>query len=134
MSGLAWLVSAGPPTFTWFGPPPTEPHVPFGGPALAVYDSLRVFCFAVGTVAICFAVVLVFRRNGAVGQRIRLVSESGLIIYVIITEAYRLGDFANLRLILGVLITAGAAWGNYLGIRYENPPPLVWRTHESGHS
>jgi hypothetical protein len=118
------------PTFTWFGPPPTGPGAPFGNPSLIVFDSLRVLVGAVGVVGITFAWALIRRPNGAIGQRIRLFAETGMIFYAMITEAWRIGDYANLRLMLAVVVTVAAAWGNYLGVRYENPPPprvVGWR-------
>jgi hypothetical protein len=124
MHWLAEVLSdlAGPPTFTWFGPPPTGPNTPFGDPILDVFDSLRLLCFIASAVAVVFAVVLIARERGAVGQRTRLVASTLLVIGAAMTEAYRFGDYANLRLVVAVIASMALAWGNYLGIRYECPP------------
>jgi hypothetical protein len=124
LASVIYDIAGQPPTFTWFGPPPTGPGVPFGNPSLCVFDSLRVLCFVAGAAGIVFAYMLIRRPNGAIGQRIRLLSEIGLIVYAMITEFWRFGDYANLRLVLAVVVTVAAAGGNYLGLRYENPPPL----------
>jgi hypothetical protein len=123
IAALVYDLAGSPPTFTWFGPPPEGPGAPFGNPSLVVFDSLRCVCFVAGIAGIVLAWRMVRRPNGAIGQRIRLLAETGLIIYAMITEAWRFGDYANLRLVLAVLVTVGAAWGNWLGVRYEAPPP-----------
>ena len=121
------------PHFTWFNAPPTGPGVPFGNPALVAYDSLRVLCFVAGAVGVVFAAGMSRRRGGVIGQRIRLICQVGLILYVLLTEMYRFGDYANLRLVLAVFVTVGSAWGNYLGWRYEAPPePHLHRKENDG--
>jgi hypothetical protein len=110
------------PTFTWFGQPPVGPHVPFGNPALIVFDSLRVLCFVAAAAAIILGLTLLYRPHGAIGQQVRLFSSTGLVVGAAMTEAYRFGDYANLRLIVAVICLLGQAWGNYLGVRYEKPP------------
>jgi hypothetical protein len=125
---------AGPPTFTWFGDPPQGPGVPFGNAALVVFDSMRLICLAFVAISVVFAIMLVARSDGAVGQRIRFASQAGLAILVASIEVEHFGDYANLRLIAVLLITLGAAWGNYLGIRYEALAQPDWHTPESGQS
>jgi hypothetical protein len=133
MRGLASAI-AGPPTFTWFGGPPQGPSIPFGNVTLAVFDSMRLICLALVAVSVALAVVLIVRRCGAVGQRIRLVSQAGLAVLVASIEVEHFGDYANLRLVAVLLVTLGAAWGNYLGVRYEAPAQPDWRMPESGRS
>jgi hypothetical protein len=133
MRGLASPI-AGPPTFTWFGGPPQGPGVPFGNATLAVFDSMRLLCIALVAISVIFAVVLITRRCGAVGQRIRLASQAGLAALVASIEVEHFGDYANLRLVAVLLVTLGAAWGNYLGVRYEALAQPDWHTPESGHS
>jgi hypothetical protein len=133
MRGLASPV-AGPPTFTWFGGPPQGPGVPFGNATLVVFDSMRLACLALTAVSVAFAVVLIARTDGAIGQRIRLFSQVGLAILVATIEIEHFGDYANLRLVAVLLVSLGAAWGNYLGARYEALAQPDWHTPESGHS
>jgi hypothetical protein len=133
MRGLATPI-AGPPTFTWFSGPPQGPGVPFGNATLAAFDSIRLICLALVAVAVVFTVLLIARRDGAIGQRIRLFSQAGLAILVASIEVEHFGDYANLRLVAVLLITLGAAWGNYLGVRYEAPAQPDWHMPESGPS
>jgi hypothetical protein len=125
---------AGPPIFTWLGDPPQGPGVPFGNAALVVFDSMRLICLALVAVSVVFAILLIARSDGAIGQRIRLFSQAGLAILVASIVVEHFGDYANLRLIAILLVTLGAAWGNYLGVRYEAPAQPDWHTPESGHS
>lgn len=113
-------------TFTWFGTPPQGPSDPFGNPTLVVYDSMRVSCIAAVAVSTVFALVLVLRRPGTVGQRIRLASQTGFAIAAATIEIEHFGDYANMRLIFILLVSVAAAWGNYLGVRYEAPPSPTW--------
>jgi hypothetical protein len=133
MRGLASAI-AGSPTFTWFGDPPQGPSVPFGNATLVFFDSVRLICLALCAVAVVFAIVLMTRRGGAVGQRIRLASQAGFAVIVATIEVEHFGDYANLQLVLVLLVALGAAWGNYLGVRYEAPAKPGWRIPESGRS
>lgn len=113
------LRPAWPPTFTWFGGPPEGPSDPFGGPALVVYDTMRVLSLTAVAVSIVFAIVLIARPYSAVGQRIRFVSQAGLAVIAASVEIEHFGDYANFRLIFVLLVTVAAAWGNFLAVRYE---------------
>lgn len=130
MRGLAMPLAAGSTTFTWFGDPPIGPGIPFGSPAIALYDSLRIVCFVAGAAAIAFAVVLIGRHGSAIGQRLRMACLVGGVLYACMTEAYRFGDYANLRLVLALLVTIGSAWSCYLGLRYESPAVPNWNRRE----
>jgi hypothetical protein len=109
--------------------------VPFGNATLAVFDSMRLICLALVAVSVVFAVVLIARSDAAQwgsgsGSSRRPGSRSSWRAI----EVEHFGDYANLRLVAVLLVTLGAAWGNYLGVRYEAPAQPDWRMPESGHS
>jgi hypothetical protein len=130
MPGLTMAPTMVPVSCAWLCGPPQGPSDPFGSPALIVYDTMRLICIALATIAVLLTGVYLLRRPTVPGQQARFLTSAGFAIVAVSVEVEHFGDYANWRLILVFICSAGAAWGNYSALRMESPPTPGWHGPE----
>jgi hypothetical protein len=91
---------------------PDGPSTPFGTAYIAIADSIRVLCYALGLGSLTYMPSAIYHSTTR-DQRLRFYGLSLFIIVAVTTESAHLGDLPSYRLVLNILGCLATAYGMF---------------------